>query len=1416
MDAVLIGGPTGDECAVDTAVTTTTKIYCHTPASAAGETAALAVTVIVDQGPAAAAKLLLAIGSLTSSSYTTKAGAFQYLASKTPSVSFLNPPAGMLGDIMMIVPLVQSISGSLSSTAGGLLLTIAGSSFSPVASLNSVTVAGVACPVVFSSYEVIVCQTRPGTSAAGTSSTHFSGPRGWYGINSIASLKASPAFPGSPDLLQVQVARVATPDTSNVYTERFSGWFVAPKTSAYTFFLGKHSIHDGLEDDVTTIHPKTENTPMTIRNLGGVAEKVTTAPYKGSKSLHINSQSARLLLRVPDAPLRVVERRRLLQHQHIPTHGSSVAKSGNDFIINLKTCQAGGTLSVTPPAGITATSSTDAATSFVGGQISFSAGGYTTNPIDIESTAAQVVAAFEAKGLKVAVNRTGPCFTQIFDIEFQNLPGDLALTTVYLSSLTDGGTYSVSKTSPGGLFYSTLPGEFVATVETRPQLSVRTNGIPAGCARDALSNSTCGFDYSGDVTPVVSSTDKTSGKAADTITFAGSFVDDLTIYDVSVTMQTDYGAPYYPSSQRRLLAIGEGRDAESDHAAQRAVNVGVDTAFAREFGVPHPSTIRIARPLKPQPDELEGDMLRDYDAPKSAFDEKSEGVARVPWLPNHMPSAAATSAFQHPSRRHLLTTWAWDDTNKYYPSAPWNYVNKLRAVHGSKGLVWHDKTAAFAQYWAEKLRDESMMQHSNEVGTNTRYGENLRMQRGGFYGVASIADIDADDILTKGFEALQSWYNEVNYYDFETAWVKAGLTNMVGHFTCLVWDASDYYGMGVAFNPATQTLYVVYESLDLESSLKNVKPPVTYTPTPTPSPSPSPTPPVAAATPTPTPSPTPYPTPEPVPCTAAAGTYSITLSVLKYGYATGNFQFTYNLAATGLSTTTSGTLGGASLTITGEAMGPLFRLSDVSVLIGSSVCTVASSTYSKLVCKTPAMTADAGGYTVSVALAGQTANVATKLVIDSAKTPTVTAINPATCGDFGELLTFTISGTNFGGMRGDSGAVDAVATVGGLPCVARPTSTAASLVCDMQTALPAGSTQLPVAVTVPDYGIASSSVTLTVSTAVTAISPSSGSLFGGQRITLTGAGFPTNASTLNSITLVASSSPTTTSQCVTDSTSVSAFVCTLFPSASIKRSGVAVPMGSAVFGAVSVTFPQSVSFAFDPAKTPVLYALSPAAGSLGSIVTITGANFPAGQRRQLLAATDPVVKFGDAACNVTAWDDHSIECVANAAILGPGLVSVNFPTVGLANNTAQLTFRYAAEILSINSGKASVNGGLNLRMNISHQVFLDGISPTDALVVLIGTDAGNNGVLAYCGVNLFLADQIACRAPVIPSTAIGMFTISRITGSRFICSDAITSCQVNITAAGIPQITNFTSNSGVDGDLLTIYGTFPTLEKAGA
>jgi hypothetical protein len=118
------------------------------------------------------------------------------------------------------------------------------------------------------------------------------------------------------------------------------------------------------------------------------------------------------------------------------------------------------------------------------------------------------------------------------------------------------------------------------------------------------------------------------------------------------------------------------------------------------------------------------------------------------------------------------------------PSAVTAYVNSYRALHGAPKAVYSSEVADAAQAWAARLASSGTLAHSTPAGA---YGENLGFTSPLGGGSASAA----------WHRIIDLWYGEGVRYDYSAP---GSALASVGHFTQLVWVASDSIGMGLALD----------------------------------------------------------------------------------------------------------------------------------------------------------------------------------------------------------------------------------------------------------------------------------------------------------------------------------------------------------------------------------------------------------------------------------------------------------------------------------------------------------------------------------------------------------------------------------------------------------------------------------------
>jgi pathogenesis-related protein 1 len=122
--------------------------------------------------------------------------------------------------------------------------------------------------------------------------------------------------------------------------------------------------------------------------------------------------------------------------------------------------------------------------------------------------------------------------------------------------------------------------------------------------------------------------------------------------------------------------------------------------------------------------------------------------------------------------------------------------NQIRAeVFSNSPLAWSDEIAVLAQNYANKLAANGRFEHDS-AKYKYSYGENLYASKKPLNEIATYE------------EAVNSWYVEKDYYDYDTnscsidkdhkVTVNSSSYDTCGHYTQIVWKKTSYVGCGKA------------------------------------------------------------------------------------------------------------------------------------------------------------------------------------------------------------------------------------------------------------------------------------------------------------------------------------------------------------------------------------------------------------------------------------------------------------------------------------------------------------------------------------------------------------------------------------------------------------------------------------------
>jgi len=358
--------------------------------------------------------------------------------------------------------------------------------------------------------------------------------------------------------------------------------------------------------------------------------------------------------------------------------------------------------------------------------------------------------------------------------------------------------------------------------------------------------------------------------------------------------------------------------------------------------------------------------------------------------------------------------------------------------------------------------------------------------------------------------------------------------------------------------------------------------------------------------------------------------------------------------------------------------------------------------------------------------------------VTSSPTPVISSLNP-TSAAVGTPV--TISGTNFGTSQGNSKV-----TFNGTP--ATPTTWSST---SIVAPVPAGASSGNVVVTVG--GVSSNGVAFTVPPApsIGSLNPTAGEV--GTPVTITGTNFGAS-----------------------QGSSRVTFNGTLAIPTGWNATSIVAPVpAGATSGNVVVTVGGLASngAAFTVSSAPVISSLSPTAGSIGTMVTITGANFGATQGSSS-------VKFNGTAATPTSWSANSIAVpVPAGATSGNVVVTVG----GLPSNGTAFT--------------------------VATTPVIDSLSPTSGVTGTLVTISGANFGGKQGGSTLTFNGTAAIPASWTATSIVALVPAGATSGNVVVTVGGVVSNGVAFTVAtqATPAISSLSPTSGTIGTVVTITGS---------
>ncbi|XP_035687261.1 fibrocystin-L-like isoform X2 [Branchiostoma floridae] len=365
-------------------------------------------------------------------------------------------------------------------------------------------------------------------------------------------------------------------------------------------------------------------------------------------------------------------------------------------------------------------------------------------------------------------------------------------------------------------------------------------------------------------------------------------------------------------------------------------------------------------------------------------------------------------------------------------------------------------------------------------------------------------------------------------------------------------------------------------------------------------------------------------------------------------------------------------VGGTLLTITGSGFTSYgIEASDIDIRVGALKCPITEHTYNQIVCETAPISqnkrsADSDikrDISITMSTGGGPVNFACSsgdcsFTYSESATPTVTDVQPVEVS--GAVTQLSITGSGFGTDSADvSIAVDEDDVLCNITTI-----TVDYIECDLG---PVEVGTKSFSVHVQGKGNADSSVTSVESLAtIEDVTPSEGSINGGNTVTITGNGFVAG----NTVVLIGGEP------------------CDIIEVTRLEINCEA-PAGAApgdvtlLVTSDDVDYPvQQYSYSTD--HTAEAISVIPAAGKTGDTVTIAGSGFGD-------VADDVTVTINETECSITTFSSTQIECTVGPHSAGTFGIEVFVTGKGWA--TSSLVFDYQLTVTSTSSTEGSFGGG---------------------------------------------------------------------------------------------------------------------------